>query len=71
MGGQKNYKKQVFFYSDIISKSEVKRIMNNLTQVRPSVWKDIVKKASKDVMEYDSKNTKLKKIFKLSKNEKN
>ena len=70
-GWPKKLQKKGFFYSDIISKSEVKRIMNNLTQVRPSVWKDIVKKASKDVMEYDSKNTKLKKIFKLSKNEKN
>ena len=70
-GWPKKLPKKGFFYSNIISDSEVKRIMNNLIEVRPSVWKLIIKKASKEVMKYDSENTKLKEIFKLNENEKN
>lgn len=64
-GWPKNLGKKGFFYSNLISDKEVKRILNNLINVDRSTWKKIVIKESKSVMEFDYNNSKLKKILKI------
>tara|TARA_B100001250_G_scaffold407433_1_gene428183 strand:+ start:1553 stop:2695 length:1143 start_codon:yes stop_codon:yes gene_type:complete len=63
-GWPENIAKKGYFYSNLISKKEVYRILKNLIKANPSNWKAISIKETKKVMEYDYLNTKLKNLFK-------
>ena len=60
MDTQIDLKKKGFFYSDIISDNEIKRLFNNVMHINQIEWKKKINSYLKNLMVYDKQN----KIFK-------
>jgi surface carbohydrate biosynthesis protein len=59
-GYPNRFKKKGFFYSDIISDNEIKRLFNNVMHINQIEWKKKINSYLKNLMVYDKQN----KIFK-------
>lgn len=63
-GNYVKYPKSGFFWSEGKNNLEMEKILNRVINTSKKNWKKVVRKYSSEIMEYDPKNKKIKKILK-------